>query len=199
MTINPASFAEDMAELWRNKLDLVVTAKLKQSWAQAAKTFNSQIEGRNYGLTVLQPPTGSGKTKSLELYCSKLPMEDHPGVLIVTKMKPEADKIAENINALAGAYVAASHHEDNADRFDQGGLEHFPVLVITHAAYLIWLTADMPPYKHGIWNGGVRKLTVIDEALDIIDVQQIDLDEVYASYHQIPEYIRDKNQNEINM
>src|SRR5262249_25286779 len=132
----------------------------------------------------------------LETYCSMLSLMDHPGVLIVTRMKSQADTIAENINKLAVANginetVALAYHGDV--KLPVSTLCFSPVLIVTHAAYEIGMDA----VNHGredasnwhnfhTWGSTGRKLVVIDEALDIIEEAQVDLEKVRALKAVIP-------------
>jgi hypothetical protein len=187
MSVAPSVFVSAMRGHWINTLGNVTSPDLEAVWHQIASTFNRQIAA--FGTTdadrwrVLQPATGTGKSQGLAVYCSLLPTFDHPGVLIVTRLKTQADEIAATINKLVGNTVALAYHGDN--RVPADTLPTFPVLVITHRAYEIGLdainkgsaTASSWDRYHE-WNDGKRKLTVIDEALDIIEEAQIDLERV---------------------
>ena len=62
---------------------------------------------------------------------------DHPnpvGVLIVTRLIADADKVAHKINALAGREVAVAHHSDK--RLSESVTAAHDVLVITHQAFM---------------------------------------------------------------
>ena len=157
---------------------------------------------------VLQPATGTGKSQGLAVYCSLLSRNTlmkpntgieeldegisalpHPGVLIVTRLIEQANEVAATINQLTGKMVAVAAHSGN--RVPASELKTYPVVVITHAAYENGLDAVnrssneqrtaravMSWETYHAWGDGVRKLTVIDEALDIIQEAQIDLDKV---------------------
>lgn len=197
MTVNPTRFASAMGDHWQGKLRLHLTPALTACWKQMAEILNAQIEGNSTGWKVLQLPTGTGKTKGLEKYCSMLPKDDHPGVLIVTRLKEDADEIALNINALsASSKTAIAFHTDTTD-VAPDDLGNFPVLVITHAAYKVWAQAFVPRYAHDKWIGGTRRLVVIDEALAIIEQTQVHLDQVKSARGQIARHIEAKTPHEI--
>ena len=131
----------------------------------------------------MQPATGTGKTQGTVVYCALLsklaPKGIHPGVLIVTRLKKDADLMAEQINDLGREYghlnvedvVALAHHSDS--QTDLADLKNYPVVVITHRAYEIaldYLGQDGTiqqtwPLFHE-WNGSTRKLVIVDECLD---------------------------------
>jgi hypothetical protein len=188
MSIEPEAFVAAMSRHWSNTLRNVPSPALNAVWNQLAHTFNRQIaahdspEGQRW--KVLQPATGTGKSQGLAVYCSMLPAQDHPGVLIVTRLKAQADEIAATIDDLTGKPgTALAYHGDNRVPAEQLALA--PVLVITHRAYEIGMDAinrgqpDASNWsRYHDWNGGQRKLVAIDEALDIIEEAQIDLNKV---------------------
>jgi hypothetical protein len=188
MTVEPTAFTAAMRDHWTTTLTNVSSSNLEAVWHQMAFTFNRQItafgtpEGKRW--KVLQPATGTGKSQGLAVYCSMLPEDDHPGVLIVTKLKTQADELADTINRLASREIALAYHGDN--RVPTSTFHDFPVLVITHRAYEIGLDAvNQDKAQASNWgryhewlNEGQRRLTVIDEALDIIEEAQIDLNRV---------------------
>lgn len=165
---------------------------------------------------VLQPATGTGKSQGLAVYCSLLSRNTlmkpntgieeldegisalpHPGVLIVTRLIEQANEVANTINQLTGKMVAVAAHSDN--RVPASELKTYPVVVITHAAYENGLDAvnrtagDQGAARAALswetyhaWGDSVRKLTVIDEALDIIQEAQIDLNKVRRLRAVIP-------------
>jgi hypothetical protein len=233
MSVAPAIFVDAMRAHWTTTLANVSSPELEAVWSQMAHTFNRQIAA--YGTPegdrwkVLQPATGTGKSQGLVVYCSTLPAQDHPGVLIVTRLKTQADAIAEDINTLAGHEVALAYHGDN--RVPSGELSKFPVLVITHAAYEIGMDAvnaaelarpkgedfgfeveeegfQCPAEKvlkttaagwerYHTWKDERRKLTVVDEALDIIEEAQIDLRQVQFVKAIIPFDVAEKHPNQM--
>jgi hypothetical protein len=201
MTVEPTAFVAAMRAHWSTTLNNVSSPNLEAVWRQMATTFNRQIstfgtpEGDRW--KVLQPATGTGKSQGLAVYCSMLADVDHPGVLIVTRLKAQADEIAETINKLAGREITIAYHGDN--RVPVATLSSFPVLVITHRAYEIGLDAINQGRQYASnwdsyhqWAGGKRKLTVIDEALDIIEEAQVDLDKVRVVKGVIPFEIAEK-------
>ena len=94
-------------------------------------------------------------------------------MLIVTRLKEDADNIRDTINALAGREVAVVHHSGSYASPEQ--LHESDVVVITHQAFinakrdtkgLDWKSWD----RLVSWRGGQRLLTIIDEALaNVVD------------------------------
>jgi hypothetical protein len=193
--INPNTFIAAMNRRWCDTLGNQSSDSLRSVWKQIVTTFNRQIalhgteEGRRW--RVLQPATGSGKTQSLSVYCSMLDTERHPGVLIVTRLKAQADEIVSTINRLAGSEVAVAYHGDTKGALAAHSLAEWPVVAVTHRAYEIGLDNvnrienrqagnAISWDAYNAFRGGRRKLTVVDESLDIIQASQIDPDTVDA-------------------
>src|SRR4051794_36760646 len=83
---------------------------LRQTWKGMASIYNRRLaEQFNDRWDVLALPTGSGKTQSLALYCSMLEHESHPGVIIVTPLREQADSICMQINKFASAEIAVAN------------------------------------------------------------------------------------------
>lgn len=188
MLPTPEDFIARMDDHWTGTLDNTSSDALRAIWGQMCLTFNNQIScgssASGGDWQVLQPPTGTGKTQGLSVYCSMLPLDDHPGVLIVTRRKQQAEEIAADINAMAGRDdIATTDHSDNRSQADC--LPMWPVLVVTHRAYEMAL--ENLDTGNAISNGIERLLSfgfldrglvVIDEALDIIDDAMVDLAEI---------------------
>jgi len=108
MTVNPAHFVGRMNYRWTRDFNNVSSTALHKVWTQLATTFNTKIKAHGTPdgdrWKVLQPETGAGKTQGLAVYCSMLDREDHPGVLIVTRLKSQANALAKDINELAKSY-----------------------------------------------------------------------------------------------
>jgi len=208
--IPPHHFVDEMEERWK-VLGNVSSEALREVWRQIGGTFGSIIGGfaPYEKWTILQPPTGSGKTQGTILYCkmlSRLNREDHPGALIITRRINDADEIAGQINELSGKTdEAVAYHSDTKKNFKLDDLCRWPVLVITHRAYELALDAMTEdsklqhtwPYFYN-WRGlDNRKLVVIDEALDIVEHSQAELDGLRSTLGEIPKVIREKHPEEI--
>ena len=73
MTVDMEKFDDAMTKHWEDDLDIKVSPALQAGWRQTGNTFNSQIEGpRSEQWKILQPPTGTGKTQSIVVYCALL-------------------------------------------------------------------------------------------------------------------------------
>ena len=119
-------------------------------------------------------PTGSGKTEGTCVYAALQADRNlnHPnpvGMLIVTRLIADADRVAEKINAMAGGRrVAAAHHSEH--KLTTTEMAEFDVLVITHAAFRDAAEAfgAHAPDRWNVfyqWSKGTRSLIVVDEAL----------------------------------
>ncbi len=157
-----------------------------------AKTFDAHIMGENTRpITVLPLPAGTGKTQGLCLYCSMLSKAGGYGVLIVTALKDEATKIAEEINGIADKPIALAEHGDS--RNSEEAISSAQILIITHSAYQNAMDAETggKQYKskwgkYVSWDHGRRRLTVIDEAIDIVDQFNIKYEELRLLKSIIP-------------
>lgn len=196
MTVNPLDFVTSMTKHWQQP-DIVNEA-LKHSWQQQAETFNHHINGTNtHPWSVLYPPTGTGKTQGLALYCSMISQKNHAGVLIVVRMRTEANDLAEHINKLANTNVAIAVHGDS--EHEQSAISASPILVITHSAYVLAVQSTLKLDNYVLWKSGERKLTVIDERLGIIKHDQVQLDELRQLRGHIPHTIVQKHPLEITV
>lgn len=193
--VNPSDFVRAMREHWTSTLQNAVSATLCEVWHQMAVTFNRQISHVDKRLEdqwqVIQPPTGTGKTQGLAVYCSLLPAHDHPGVLIVTRLKVQADEIVAAINRMMGRSVAIARHGDSPVELTD--LPSHPVLVITHKAFengidaVSRASADVDSWhSYRAWRDDVRRLIVIDEALDVVQEGQVTLDAVRNAQGAVP-------------
>jgi len=191
-----------MDSRWTGKLENTSSDALRLTWKQICSVLNEKIENwddpeKKNKWPVLQPSTGTGKTQGLIVYSSllsSLPPESHPGVLIVCRRKVDADGIAQQVNELSRSYdpalpehppVSISYHSGNNEKTSLESLSEFPVLVICHRAYEIGLehsgldSAVMGKWPHYFrFRGGERKLTVIDEALDLTEQYRLCLTDV---------------------
>ena len=208
--ISPLDFAKEMERYWIDQLGNISSEALRQVWMQLAGTFGSHIGSFSpfESWTILQPPTGSGKTQGTIVYCkmlSRLNRRDHPGVLIVTRRIDDANQIAEQINKLSGKTdEAVAYHSDNKINLER--LPSFPVLVICHRAYeqaMDAMTEEGAKIQHTwphfySWQHWTdRKLVIIDEALDIVEHSQAGLDGLRITLGAIPKVIRDKHPDAI--
>ncbi|WP_321447657.1 DEAD/DEAH box helicase [uncultured Cohaesibacter sp.] len=185
--VDPDFFISKMEDHWVNKLNNTSSQPLKDLWRQMCLTFNEQISsfGKPEGqrIKVLPPQTGTGKSQGLAVYCSCLSEEDHLGVLIVVRLKEQANDTADTINKLAGKTIALARHTDTS--VTQEELEQSPVVIITHKAYENGLDAvargepeQSAWSQYHTFRDGQRQLVVIDEALDLLQESKVSLDQV---------------------
>ena len=201
--IDPKDFTDEMENYWSERLGNVSSEALRNVWFQLARVFGRYAIGETHRneWTVLQPPTGSGKTQGTIVYCSMLTRKtgsSHPGALIVTRLKTDADQIAEQINELSGnAKEAFAYHSDTKDKLKITDLENYPVLVITHRAYELALDLlgqdgniqQTWPFFYN-WKNNNRRLVVIDEALDIVEHSQAALEGLRQTEATLSQSIR---------
>jgi hypothetical protein len=198
---------------WEERLGNVSNKALEESWGQIAQAFLTHVKshdnpGQETSWTVLSPPTGTGKTEATILYCAMLSpicqksSQGHPGILVVTRMIKEADRIAENINRLSkerhsglenGNAIAVAYHTQAEEDLRRKDLQAFPVLVITHKAYENALSSIESNYSPTMWEhfhdylDRKRKLVIIDEVIDLVLDSSMNAEEVRGLLGLIPE------------
>ena len=204
--IEPSRFAAQMAEHWAHRLTNVSSPALLLTWRKIAEAFNASIEdaaeplpfGADPKWRVLNPATGTGKTQGLALYASMLPTEDHPGVLVVVRLKAQADDLATTINDLAGNHRRATYGYYTYTR-PSGALCTLPTDTYEYKA-------DGSPYRHThqAWqlDSGylTRGFTGLLQEVDVYDstsgadVLKADIEalEIYVGISEIPTEL-DKN------
>jgi hypothetical protein len=208
--IDPEEFTKEMEYHWTKRLENVSSEALRKVWYQQAEVFGHYAIGNSHRAkwTILQPPTGSGKTQGTIAYCSmlsRIAKDLHPGTLIVTRLKTDANQIAEHINELSGNKDEAfAYHSDTKDQLKITDLKNYPVLVITHRAYELALDLlgqdgsikQTWPFFYN-WKNSNRRLVVIDEALDIIEHSQAGLEGLRLTEGAITQNIRDRFPDEV--
>ena len=208
-------FISAMNTHWTESLKNVSSENLQKAWEQIGSTFNAHIKSHDNPKslskwTVLSPPTGSGKSQGTAVYCSllsKLPSEKRVGVLIVTRLKVDADAMANTINTLTGKPSAKAFHGD-AREVSISDLWKWDVVVITHKAYELALdklgshgqiqqTWDFfhsySSDENDVLNKGTRKLVVIDESLDIVEESQGNLEGLRHTLGCLPQPLIEKH------
>ncbi|MBR1169143.1 hypothetical protein [Bradyrhizobium liaoningense] len=189
--VPPQEFSARMKRHWTTNLGLCSSAPLEKLWTIMAKTFNEAISDTANGTQapwrILQPPTGSGKTRGACLFAAmqaelNQTCDTPVGIVIVTRLIDEADKLVSEINGHAGREVAVAHHSRAPKPIDI--LQHYDTLVITHQA-CVNASASLNA-GHGAaferfsrWRGGARLLTIIDEALaNVVDDVKVTVDDI---------------------
>lgn len=199
MTIDPDHFAQHMEHHWTNRLGNASSQALIANWRQIGQAFNDCIAAVSSAelqmWRILQPPTGSGKSQCLALYCAML-AEFNPqtGAIAIVRLIAQANELVEQINALAGARVARAKHSESLLSADH--VAETQILVVTHESLRRALFDDTRGNPGGRlkglteWRHGPRRLRVIDEALDVVEHGQIELDELGYVIGAIPHEIK---------
>lgn len=116
------------------------------------------------------------------------------GMLIVTRLKEDADNIRDTINGLANGTVAVVHHSASYASPEQ--LHASDVVVITHQAFINakrnQRDRDWQPWDRLVsWRGGQRLLTIIDEALaNVVDESSASTENLAFVINLIPPDVR---------
>ncbi|MHC2625057.1 hypothetical protein ACVIW2_007089 [Bradyrhizobium huanghuaihaiense] len=160
------------------------------------------INGVQSPWRILQPPTGTGKTQGTCVYAAMqadLNRETEGtrrpvGIIIVTRLKEDANNIAATVNTLAGRSVAVVHHSDSYATPEE--LHESDVVIITHQAFLNAKRKlkgqDGRPWDRLVsWRGGQRLLTIIDEALaNVVDESSATTENLAFVISLIPPAVR---------
>jgi hypothetical protein len=183
--VSPQSFVERMDLHWKQKLSLTSSSALRTLWKIIGDNFQSSIVETANGVQspwrILQPPTGTGKTQGTCVYSAMQADLNRDtegvlkpvGILIVTRLKAEAENLRNTINELAGRAVAVMHHSDSHATAEE--LHQSDVLIVTHQAFInakrsLKAHVGTPWERLVSWRGGRRLLTIIDEALaNVVD------------------------------
>lgn len=177
--VSPQAFTDRMDQRWTQGLQLISSPALRTLWGIMASTFRTSIINSINGVVaapwlILQPPTGSGKTRGACVFAAMQADANAQGslkpvgILIVTRLIDQANEMAQEINDLAGRVVALAHHSER-QATDQEMLDS-GILIITHQAWVnhvgrLGTHKEATRSKFVLWSGGKRLLTVIDEAL----------------------------------
>lgn len=204
--VPPQTFVDRFTQHWTKKFDMPASEPLRKLWRIMANTYQQSIiataQGQLIRWRVLQPPTGSGKTMGAVVY-SAIQAEQNAsvadgvkpvGIMVVTRLKAQADEVVSDINAYAGRQVAIADHTDHRATPEQ--LEDSDIVVITHEAYtrasktLSGVRAER--WKRlTYWRGGKRLLTIVDEALaNVVEHSQVKLDDLTFLIGLIPHEVR---------
>lgn len=169
-----------MDQRWSQGLHLSSSPALRTLWGIMADTFRKATINSINGViaspwSILQPPTGSGKTRGACVFAAMQADANAAqgalrpiGVLIVTRLIAQANEMAQEVNELAGRTVAVAHHSDRPATAEE--LLTSDILIVTHQAY-VNSVGHPGSHKNALrsrfvsWRGGIRLLTVIDEAL----------------------------------
>ncbi|KJC55619.1 hypothetical protein UB31_00495 [Bradyrhizobium sp. LTSP849] len=182
------------------------SSALRTLWKIMGENFQQSIveaaKGTKSPWRILQPPTGTGKTQGTCVYTAMqadlnrdLSETQRPvGILIVTRLREEADKLKETINRIAGSSVAAVDHSGN--RATPEALRDSDALIITHEAFLnakrgLKEHLREPWERRTQWRGGQRLLTIVDEALaNVVDESHATTENLAFVIGHIPVAVR---------
>ena len=184
-------------EIWNGICNNTSSVDLEINWAEIFGTFTQCIDLNREKVTpaktiVLPAPTGTGKTLAMSYYASKL--EGDTGVLIVTFLKDEVDKIEKHINQWSDKDKAVAFHSDS--RLTRSELKNHQVLVITHKGLQVAIdqqnrydrdTKIKHLYDYG---NGKRQLVIIDEAIDDVISSELQISNLNSLLEVLESYKR---------
>ena len=190
---------ESLTEQYRAAYGYTPNEPLKLIWRQLEQSFSTSLTSViNNKIQVLNPPTGTGKTHCLAEWCKyNISYDSDHSVLIVVRTMDQADKMADSINLGAAIGIAISHHTKKDVSLEEA--QDTPILIITAEAYKNLLEArlgysgvDFRSQKLLTFRGGLRQLTVIDEAFSFVKNWASDLEKLKQIRAYIPKNISDK-------
>ena len=202
-------FLSRMVQHWSQISEgkMVATAALREAWAifelQCRHLIiNNASDNPMKPSVVLPLPTGSGKTEGTCVYAA-LQAETNAksgsspvGVLIITRLIKDAERLVASINSIAGRTVAVTSHTDN--KLKTSEMSSADILVITHAAFMraCWTfgAGDESRWdNYHSWRGGKRHSVVVDEALlNSVSSHRVTSKDIEMVLRAIPHEDRDK-------
>ena len=210
--IQPEAFKKQMDWHWTKELGNVSNEPLRESWGLLAELFRDKIQGvgDEKARTLwhcYSPPTGAGKTEGTTLYAamlSALSDAEHPGVLIIVRLIEQCRKMKNRINHYVRKYGYRDHvptgycidYHTKQEAISKEDLKDYPVLVITHEAYLKAMEGVGNHDIRETWKffhpyrDGHRKLLVIDEAVDLVHQVQLNHKQLAKTLSSIPREIQ---------
>jgi hypothetical protein len=210
--VSPQDFLDRMTELWSQPpFNMHTSPALLGGWRVMVDHYRSVVlsnlsDEPHKPSFALPLPTGSGKTEGTCVYAALQADRnvDHQrpiGVLIVTRLIADADKVAAKINTLAGRPVAVAHHSENKQSVS--AMAEYDVLVITHQAFMNAAEAfgahqpDRWNVMHS-WSRGTRSLTIVDEALaNAVDHNQATSNDLDVVLRAVPHALREPHSSAI--
>jgi hypothetical protein len=219
--VSPETFLDRMIHIWSQPpFNMPTSPALLGGWRVLADHFHGVILGNlsetqvklSFGETQVRPsfvlplPTGAGKTEGTCVYAALQAEKNagHPnpiGVLIVTRLIADADKVVNKINTIAGRKVAVAHHSEN--KLAGSVMAQHDVLVITHQAFMnaaqTFANHEMERWNtlHS-WYRGVRSLIIVDEALaNAVDHNKITSEDLEVVLRAVPYQLRDQHPSAI--
>jgi hypothetical protein len=206
--VSPQDFSDRMHKHWSEDLNMPTPPALISVWRIMAEQFRYLITNNftddNYTPSLVLPlPTGSGKTEGTCVYAAmqaelnQATTTDNRkpvGIVIVTRLITDADRIAENINKLSGRGVAVAHHTKS--KADATAILNNDVLVVTHQAFLnaakSWGAHESERWERiSVWKGGRRLLVIVDEALaNVVEGNKVTVDNLATVMRSIPHEMR---------
>src|SRR5258707_9401381 len=110
--VSPQTFVDRFEQRWTNEYDMPASEPLRKLWTTMANAYQAAIldtaAGGGTRWRILRPPTGTGKTMGAVVYAvlqaelNSTTTLKPVGIMIVTRLKAQADAVVADINALAG-------------------------------------------------------------------------------------------------
>ena len=191
-------------KIWKEVVNKSPSKHLPYAWGAIFYVFGLCID-RNFHnpkevkRIVVPSQTGTGKTLAASFYASKLPKGT--GMLIVTFLKDEVDRIKDDINNWSGDERAIAHHSGvrGDDKYNRSEFKNHQILVTTHSELKLSSDKFNKDGKESrieqlySYMDGQRGLIVIDEAMDNIfqsSFNYIEVQTVLGKINSLPKYAK---------
>jgi len=185
---NPVTLAQSFSLQWE-AYGNTSSPELIDQWTTIFKTLKDSclknINNSEVEYSVIPAVTGSGKTQCAQWYAAELSRQfkNGPGMLIITKLNKEADKLANQINEWSGdneaavAYNTDSEIKENRNEIQLG---QYQTVIISHEHFIRHhhlKSSSSGIYKQVMsYKGNERPIIIIDESIDLVRSVQITKD-----------------------
>ncbi|MCH9645580.1 MAG: DEAD/DEAH box helicase family protein [Proteobacteria bacterium] len=182
---NPVTLAQSFSLQWE-AYGNTSSPELIDQWTTIFKTLNDSclknINNSEVEYSVIPAVTGSGKTQCAQWYAAKLSRQfkNGPGMLIVTRLNKEADKLANQINEWSGDNEAAvAYNTDSKVRRyrNESQLEQCQTVIISHEYFIRHhhlKSSSSGIYKQVMsYKGNDRPIIIIDESIELVRSVQV--------------------------
>ena len=187
---NPITLAQSFSRQWEDYGN-TSSLELIDQWTTIFKTLNDSclknINNSEVEYSVIPAVTGSGKTQCAQWYAAELSRQfkNGPGMLIVTRLNKEADKLANQINKWScdnGAAVAYNSGSKIKRYRNENQLEQYQTVIISHEYFIRHhhlKSSSSGIYKQVMsYKGNDRPIIIIDESIELVRSVEVTKDQL---------------------
>jgi hypothetical protein len=202
--VDPELFISRMEKKW-TEYGNVMSDPLRRVWGEICQAFNSQMSQPSLPRPVIPAELGAGKTTAAKQYCALMAdVFPHPGILVVVRTIEQAKDYAQDINEWAGEETALAWWSKRSPKMPLDELSRYPVAIICHRSYEMSLDEKLVEEherydKITRFRGGVRRLAIIDEALEQVYIARLSLTALKEIRRLIPTTLAKKHTKASNL